>query len=45
MEFTTQWGPFQVYLVTALLHINPKKIKEKNLEPKKAKKTKKVHAK
>ena len=30
MEFTTQGGPYQVYLITALLHINPKRIKRKN---------------
>ena len=28
LEFTTQGGAFQIYLVTALLHINPKRIKE-----------------
>ena len=28
LEFTTQGGPFQVHLISALLHINPKRIKE-----------------
>ena len=28
LEFTTQGGPFQIYLIRALLHIKPKRIKE-----------------
>ena len=31
LEFTTQGGPFQVHLITALLHIKPKRIKEPEL--------------
>jgi len=27
LEFTTQGGLYQLYLITALLHINPKRIK------------------
>ena len=29
MEFTTQGGPFQVFLISALLHTSPKRIKKK----------------
>ena len=28
LEFAAQGGPFQVHLITALLHIKPKRIKE-----------------
>jgi hypothetical protein len=32
MEFTTQGGPFQVFLISALLHTNPKRIKKSLLK-------------
>ena len=30
LEFTTQGGPFQIYLIRTLLHINPKRIKKES---------------